>query len=84
MTGTGPPPPPPPPYEKSQAASLPPVAITSAMFPSPSFGRERVATMCRNCHSNVETIQNIYKPASAHLIHLSKSLDWEGLKTVQT
>ena len=76
MTGTGPPPP--PPYEKSQAASLPPVAITSAMFPSPSFGREPVATMCRNCHSNVETIQNIYKPASARLILLSKSLDWEG------
>ena len=50
MAGTCPPP---PPYEKSQAQGLPPPTISSAMFPSPSFGLEPVTTLCRNCHSNV-------------------------------
>ena len=44
---------PPPPYEKCQTQGLAPVTISSAMFPSPSFGREPVTTVCRNCHSNV-------------------------------
>ena len=53
MAGTTAARPPPPPYEKCQAQSLPPVTVTSSMFPSPSFGREPVRTVCRNCHSNV-------------------------------
>ena len=52
-------PPPPPPYEKYQAQGSPPITISSAMFPSPSFGRDPVTTVCRNCHSNVRYLRNL-------------------------